>query len=84
MSDREKARERALAAARAVTLGLAIAATASGCEQVADRACRFSFAENTHYCCERSGGHYDAPSGTCMFPVMGPFVPPDLPSEASV
>ena len=81
MSDREKAREKALATARASTLGLALAATTSGCEQVIDVAC--STAPSTRYCCERAGGGYDSASGRCMFPVMGPFVPPDLPAEVS-
>ena len=68
--------------ARAVTLGLAIAASAGGCEQVIDRACSLGVAENTRYCCERYGGRYDPGSGTCEYrAIMGPFVPPDLPAE---
>lgn len=81
MSDRERARQRALAAARAVTLGLALASTAAGCDAVIDRACG-SVAENTRYCCDRRGFSYDDTAGVCRppLPVPGPFVPPDLPA----
>lgn len=82
MSDRERARQKALQAARAVTLGLAIAGTTAGCDVVLDRAC--TFAENTRYCCERlgDGRMYDETAGVCRPPqiVPGPFVPPDLPA----
>ncbi|AKF11307.1 hypothetical protein [Sandaracinus amylolyticus] len=81
MTDRENARRKALQAARAVTLGLAIAATTAGCEQVVDRACAFSFTENTRYCCERQPlSYYDPATRTCMRAMIGPFVPPDMPA----
>ncbi|UJR85269.1 hypothetical protein [Sandaracinus amylolyticus] len=78
--DRQNARRKALQAARAVTLGLAIATTAAGCEQVIDRAC--GFAENTRYCCERRHFMWDSSASVCRppLPVPGPFTPPDLPA----
>ena len=74
------ARHRALAAARAVTLGLAIAGSASGCERglasAGDVYCDV-FSQG-RFCCERRGGHWDG--HTCQVLVVpGPFVPPDQP-----
>lgn len=75
---RTQARERALATARAITLGLVVG-TASGCEQLADRYCRTFDASS--YCCAHNGGTWDAASGACApptpaFAMPGPFVPP--------
>lgn len=76
---RRQARQRALRAAAAVTLGLA-ALGAEGCTQTADLVCR-AF-ENNRICCERAGSTWDESSRTCYapMPVPGPFVPPDLPA----
>lgn len=73
-----RARARALATARAITLGLAVAGAAgvSGCETLEARYCEHF--PDTERCCSRAGGSWDAAGHTCIYamPVVGPLVPP--------
>jgi len=76
-----RARRSALRAARAVTLGAALAL--SGCgdsshERADDGTCPDGgAASDDPDCCEEVGGIWDPEHG-CAIP--GPFVPPDLPA----
>ena len=73
-------RRRALRAALAVTLGVGMAASVSGCEAVTDAYC--GVFENSRFCCEREGwGTWDEATRSCE-PTMieGPFVPPEMPT----
>lgn len=73
---RAAARRRALRTAAAITLGW-VSAASSGCEIATDAYCNVF--PNTRMCCERApGGHYDEPTGRCVYapPPMGPLVPP--------
>lgn len=78
MDVRARARDKALRAAVAVTLGLATLGS-TGCDRVLDAACE-TFDQN-RYCCERRRWSWDESTRTCQapLPVPGPFVPPDLP-----
>ena len=73
---KNEARARALRTARVVTLGLALAGAAGGCEQVGNAWC--SVARDTRYCCERTGySSWDETSHTCVVrAVPGPIVAP--------
>jgi hypothetical protein len=75
--ERRAARRRALRTARAITLGLAVGGALGGCEQASGAYCRVF--EDTRYCCERSGGTWDAAASVCQHPyaMPGPFVPPE-------
>lgn len=80
----EHARARALRTARAVTLGLALAATVPGCQAMTNAWCDV-FTE-TRTCCDRAIGRYwDTSTNRCVaaIPVEGPIVPPDMPRGAS-
>ena len=78
MDDRSRARDKALRAAVAVTLGLATLGSI-GCGRVIDVACE-TFDQN-RYCCDRRGWNWNESTRTCSGPIVipGPFVPPDLP-----
>lgn len=49
----------------ALTLGLAVTWSATGCESTADTLCRWWGWDESRYCCERDRGAWDAATSTC-------------------
>jgi hypothetical protein len=73
-----RARARALQTARVVTLGLALAGTAAGCDFATDTYCHY-FPDN-ETCCLRLEAHvWNASTHRCETPPMPPFVGPMVP-----
>lgn len=76
-TDAQRARRRALSTARAVTLGLALAAGTAGCETVTGAYC--DVFSDTQMCCSRAPGRvWNETTHRCdhMMPVVGPIVAP--------
>jgi len=86
-NEEDSPRQRALRAARAVTLGMGMALAATGCSEShpadasvpdggdAEVDCSSDEWRDTEICCEMSGGTW-FPGGGCGIP--GPFVPPAM------